>query len=1151
MTTPSYNSDEILAQASWIRKVVRSMLADQHLADDLAQDALEAGLRQGSEIRGSTRGWLYGVAKNLHRQFLRGQSRRESRERRVSPPEQIPDSQDLVERIEIMNLVEKAVLALPQTHRDLLILRYYEDLSVRKIASLQGAPIKTVESRLRRAQQLLRTQLQNRFGGDWAAMLLPLAASLPSAGLTISPVSIFLMSKFTKVAALLIVALIFGSVFWPDPAPISGSGTNGIEAQGNSLATATKPVVKPPSPSISEENAATTNAAMDRTAVTTGLKLRVVDEAGNGIPNVEILAFNRNQKTVGINVHSLPENLDGYFPADSRTLTTNTGSAYFADLSKDFSGILYMRADHFVWRAFSFDAPPSSTDRTDDLGVFTLEDHAGHYAIRLLDVTGNPLPGLKVGAHSDKTRSKDGSLDRQTLRSDANGLVNFQSLPKGGSWVACDPIGFVGWSTSLKQLATTPQAPIDVVLRRGASIPIKVVDFQNQPVAGAAIYLLTATIRFSAEMMKERKTLGFVGRTNAKGEFFLEGLSDSKRTYLRVISGAAWVDAEKPPLNSPLTLKLPEEFELSGQFELANGQPAKGAKISLIDVQRPWPNFDFSAELDAEGRFSAHLRAGEYGLEVLHKQGSLLDEKPIDLNRSIDLGVRTLPIGPKLTLVLVDAETNEAIQSAEVRFPRNLGRGSFPQPGQWKRVLASKRWLFKGFEVRGNQISSQFLFPDTHEFQISAPGYRMEELTIELLPDQPTTKTIAMKPSADLDLVLLDAGGKPSPYTLIQIVPEDFDLDWMRNRRFIRPDPFPAWGESDTSGKVQLINLSPGTWNIVMSPDTESQFTTGEGLPVGSVTLKRGSNRASITLPAEAELSVEIRADGIPIPDVEIRLKRQATTEASGFVLQGLHFKTEANGIARLPRIAVGTYQFSAFLDGHLPLREIIEIRGPSQRLTYDLGGTKVSGLVINGSTNAEVFLFQYFDQDVDLEQAKKELPQTFRFIENGIATRLSKYARYARQHVDAEGRFSFQGVEPGKYYLLARAPDHLVCDPIELEVSESGLDGLKLRLNPSATIVLTVTGMPELQKEYRGARFTPSVSHNEQGFRNFDSIRSNGVYTYRQIPTGDIQMKWRMLFRPSDESRVQSIPGATFDLQTLPGQTTQVEFDARSLLTH
>jgi RNA polymerase sigma-70 factor, ECF subfamily len=449
MTTPSYNSDEILAQASWIRKVVRAMLADQHLADDLAQDALEAGLRQGSEIRGSTRGWLYGVAKNLHRQFLRGQSRRELRERRVSPPEQMPDSQDLVERIEIMNLVEKAVLALPQTHRDLLILRYYEDLSVRKIANLQGAPIKTVESRLRRAQQLLRTQLQNRFGGDWAAMLLPLAGSLPSTGLTISPVSIFLMSKLTKVAALLIVASIFGSVFWPDPAPIASSGTNGIEAQGNSLATATKPEFKPHMPGTSEESAVA-NASMDRTSVSSGLNLRVVDEAGNGIPNVEILAFRDSPKNEWAGLSSLPQSLDEYIPPDSRTLSTDTGDAHFPDLSQDFRGILYMRADHFVWRAFSIDAPPDSTGPAHDFGEFMLESNAGHYAIRLIDTAGNPLPGLTVNASADRIRSKEGSLVWQVLKSDENGLVNFQSLPQGTCWVSCAPIGFVSWNASLK-----------------------------------------------------------------------------------------------------------------------------------------------------------------------------------------------------------------------------------------------------------------------------------------------------------------------------------------------------------------------------------------------------------------------------------------------------------------------------------------------------------------------------------------------------------------------------------------------------------------------------------------------------------------------------------------------------------------------------
>jgi hypothetical protein len=652
-------------------------------------------------------------------------------------------------------------------------------------------------------------------------------------------------------------------------------------------------------------------------------------------------------------------------------------------------------------------------------------------------------------------------------------------------------------------------------------------------------------------MMKERKTLGFVGRTDAKGEYLLEGLSESKRTFLRVISGAAWVDAEKPILNSPLTMKLPEVFELSGQFKLSDGKSAEGAKITLIDVQRPFQNTDFSAELDEEGRFRAQLRAGEYGLEVLHLQGSLLQDKPIDLNRSIDLGVRALPIGPKLTLVLVDAETNAAVKSAEVNFPRNMGRGSFPPSGLWKQVLASERGKFNGFEVLANQIFSQFLFPGVHELQISAPGYRMKKVNVELHAGKEASKTIAMKPSADLELVLLNAGGQPSPYTRIQIVPEGFDYQWRRGGNFTRPDPFPAGGESDSTGKVQFKGLSTGTWNLVMSPDADIFITAREGVPFGNVTLERGLNHASVILPAQAEFTVEFRADGIPVQGVEIRLNRQAPTGPNGFVRNGQYYKTEADGIARLPRVAEGTYQFSAFVDGHLPLREIIEIRGPSHRLTFDLGGTKVSGQVTSGSASTEVFLYQYFDAKVNLEQAKNELPSSFEIIEGQRLNRYSKKYRYASQKVDAAGSFSFQGVEPGRYYLFARAPDHLVCDPIELEVTESGLEGLELRLTPSATIVLTVTGMTEFQKEYRGAWFTPGITFDKLRGRNFDLIRSNGVYTYRQAPTGDIQLKWRMWYRDPETPKIRVIPGAQYDIQTQPGQTTHVEFDARSLLSN
>ena len=58
-----------------------------------------------------------------------------------------------------------------------MLLRYFDDLAPREVASRLGVPVETVRTRLRRGLERLRTALDERHGGDrsaWAGGLVPL-----------------------------------------------------------------------------------------------------------------------------------------------------------------------------------------------------------------------------------------------------------------------------------------------------------------------------------------------------------------------------------------------------------------------------------------------------------------------------------------------------------------------------------------------------------------------------------------------------------------------------------------------------------------------------------------------------------------------------------------------------------------------------------------------------------------------------------------------------------------------------------------------------------------------------------------------------------------------------------------------------------------
>jgi hypothetical protein len=103
---------------------------------------------------------------------------------RQEPQEDAPDA--LLEKLEMHRLVAAEVAALGEPYRSTVLLRFFEERSATDIARIQGVPLDTVKTRLRRALAELRERLDRRHGGGgraWRLALFPLAglAALPEA----------------------------------------------------------------------------------------------------------------------------------------------------------------------------------------------------------------------------------------------------------------------------------------------------------------------------------------------------------------------------------------------------------------------------------------------------------------------------------------------------------------------------------------------------------------------------------------------------------------------------------------------------------------------------------------------------------------------------------------------------------------------------------------------------------------------------------------------------------------------------------------------------------------------------------------------------------------------------------------------------------
>ena len=152
-----------------ILRFCQTYLGGLHDAEDATQDVM-ACVATGDRLPDHRfRAWLYRVARNRCLAALR--TRRNGRvgvglvagESRWPSPRTGPRTAVL--RNEWYERLHKLVDTMPQQHREVLILRYFEDLGRKEIAEVLELSESVVKSRLFEARQKLREQLQESRGG--------------------------------------------------------------------------------------------------------------------------------------------------------------------------------------------------------------------------------------------------------------------------------------------------------------------------------------------------------------------------------------------------------------------------------------------------------------------------------------------------------------------------------------------------------------------------------------------------------------------------------------------------------------------------------------------------------------------------------------------------------------------------------------------------------------------------------------------------------------------------------------------------------------------------------------------------------------------------------------------------------------------------
>lgn len=154
-----------------ILSYLERLLHDPEKAEDIVQETflkflLQLKVKQTPE---NVQAWLYKVATNLCRDYWRSASYRKERDLLSRLPEkrdrqaQVAEVYDHFEtRMEIIKLLDE----LPKTQRDIVILRFYNDLKLHEVAVVMACPVGTIKSRLFHALRFLKSRIEENGGVD-------------------------------------------------------------------------------------------------------------------------------------------------------------------------------------------------------------------------------------------------------------------------------------------------------------------------------------------------------------------------------------------------------------------------------------------------------------------------------------------------------------------------------------------------------------------------------------------------------------------------------------------------------------------------------------------------------------------------------------------------------------------------------------------------------------------------------------------------------------------------------------------------------------------------------------------------------------------------------------------------------------------------
>jgi RNA polymerase sigma-70 factor (ECF subfamily) len=499
------STQDLLAEAGWLRRLARRLTASADDALELEQDTWRAALERPP--RGAARPWLQAVATNLWKRRRRDAFARRYHEERAAAPEAGERGGEAelatLPRLELQARVVAAVRALREPLRTAVTLRHLDGLGYDEVARRTGTSEVAARKRVSRGLDELRARLDRAYGGRaaWGVLAFALGRDLPvpssvaiaatgavaagvtgasAAGLLAGGVTMTAGTKIGLVAGM--GAIVAGGLFW-----LSRDSARSAEQEGGARGPQTPALVGVEDAAALQRGDAPTSA---RTALAASepeatpappaderLHGRVVDPTGAPVADADVVLL----RIAGQDFETLDLEFEH---AERRLGATRTD----ADGRFSFAGESTEAGRRYALRA---SGPPLAHT----LAPATVWASAGP-PVEIALASGGAVSGQVVrpdeqpaiGARLVLRTTGSGRLGRTLARSDAGGGFRFDGLAPGGYRleVSSDEGATPGWRALVVEAGRERQLLIR--LERGWELTGRVTDaVTGRPVAGARV----------------------------------------------------------------------------------------------------------------------------------------------------------------------------------------------------------------------------------------------------------------------------------------------------------------------------------------------------------------------------------------------------------------------------------------------------------------------------------------------------------------------------------------------------------------------------------------------------------------------------------------------------------------------------------------